>query len=93
MTKMPAPMIAPTPSAVSWKIPVCASGCARPSRGLLHQQVQRLGCQQICHSFGFSLSVYVVLMQLCSCALRDHTKYTGIPSSTMISPGHVYCGL
>ena len=24
---------------------------------------------------------------------RDHKKYTGIPTSTMQSPGHVYCGL
>ena len=25
-------------------------------------------------------------------ALRDHTKKTGTPSSTITSPGHVYCG-
>ena len=48
------------------------------------------GRQQIAHA---EFLLYAAQACVVAALRRDQMKYTGIPSSTMIKPGHVYCGL
>jgi len=64
--------------------------------GLKTYRGKRLGGKKLSHSRLFSRNYSGALAawgEGSRIALRDHTKKTGTPSSTITSPGHVYCGL
>src|ERR1035437_996178 len=85
---MPAPITAPTPSAVSDTGPRVRFRCSPPSS--LDSEIIRLR--------GFLLKRFAIRMGysfVCRLAevRLDQNRYTGMPSKTRARPGHVYCGL
>src|SRR5271168_4650388 len=98
---MPAPMMAPTPSAVSDTGPnVRFNVCSPVALASFSSQ-----------SIGFFLNSGLLIRNLLSSnpghrpdapptytsadftGANFHNQYTGTPSKTMIKPGQVYCGL
>src|ERR1700743_467108 len=99
-TKRPAQIMAPMPSATSDTGPSVRlrgvaplSACRRSIDFVLNNELATIS---LSISLGIEIhKLHFAAYARCAAALplRDHTRYTGIPSSTMIRPGHVYCGL
>src|SRR5437016_9975722 len=105
-TKRPAPMMAPIPSPTSDKGPRVRTRGALPLSALRrsmdlvrNNELATRVLSQLFNEFLSKSSLIIhALFQCCPQAFagaalrRDQIIYTGIPSSTIIRPGQVYCG-